>query len=64
MSPQLEEYTLIKFERSQIRIGVHGYILAKLISERVDRVLGERRAVFYASRAEDEMEAVVKLRFQ
>ncbi|KAE8311677.1 hypothetical protein BDV41DRAFT_589430 [Aspergillus transmontanensis] len=64
MNERLEQCSLIKFEGSEITIGNHVYILGQLFSEKVNRDLGERRAVFYANRAKDGMEAVVKLRFQ
>ncbi|KAE8326479.1 hypothetical protein BDV39DRAFT_205889 [Aspergillus sergii] len=64
MNERLEQCSLIKFEGSEITIGNHVYILEQLFSEKVDRDLGERRAVFYASRAKDGQAAVVKLRLQ
>lgn len=64
MNERLEQCSLLEFEGSEITIGNHVYILGQLFSENPEPDLGERRAVFYATRVKDGMAAVVKLRFQ
>ncbi|PYI09861.1 hypothetical protein BO78DRAFT_307670 [Aspergillus sclerotiicarbonarius CBS 121057] len=61
---RLEETTLKKLEGSVIHVGDGQYRLMQLFSEKIDRQLGERQAVFFATREGDRESSVVKLRFQ
>ncbi|RAH84958.1 hypothetical protein BO86DRAFT_440315 [Aspergillus japonicus CBS 114.51] len=63
--PLLEEATLLKFEGREFPVGTDRYRLDRLVSEKVFRPYSERRAVFHATKLDDQQQqqrqqAVVK----
>lgn len=64
MNPQLGDIVLKKLEGTELTVGANIYHLDTLVSEKRDDQFAERRAVFYATRGTDNIDAVVKVRVQ
>ncbi|EAU35494.1 predicted protein [Aspergillus terreus NIH2624] len=64
MNPQLGDIVLKKLEGTELTAGANVYHLDTLVSEKRDDQFAERRAVFYATRGTDNIDAVVKVRVQ
>lgn len=62
--PVLAEATLIKFEGRNFQVLTGRYLLNRHVSEKVYRPYIERRAVFHATKLDDQQQVVVKFFIQ
>ncbi|PYI30577.1 hypothetical protein BP00DRAFT_476868 [Aspergillus indologenus CBS 114.80] len=61
--PVLEEATLIRLEGREFQVGTGRYRLDRLVSEKVYRSYIERRAVFHATKLDDQQQQQVVVKF-
>ncbi|PYH85386.1 hypothetical protein BO82DRAFT_429391 [Aspergillus uvarum CBS 121591] len=61
--PFLEEATLIRLEGREFQVGTGRYRLDRLVSEKVYRPYTERRAVFHATKLNDQQQQQVVVKF-